>query len=78
MTKYFDKWLKNKFYIRCYPSHGNMKNNTILGHVDFFWIFLNIINRNVFSLFNAKNFKTNIYLNKHLSKSPNLNILIIY
>jgi hypothetical protein len=35
MTKYFDKLLKIKFYISCYPSHGNMENNAILGHVDF-------------------------------------------
>jgi hypothetical protein len=36
MTKYFDKLLKIKFYNFCYPSHENMKNNAILGHVDFF------------------------------------------
>jgi hypothetical protein len=37
MTKYFDKLLiQIKFYIICYPSHGNMENNAILGHVDFF------------------------------------------
>jgi hypothetical protein len=36
MTKYFDKLLKIKLYNICYPSHGNMKNNVILGHVDFF------------------------------------------
>jgi hypothetical protein len=43
MTEYFDKLLKIKFYIFCYPSHGKMKNNVILGHVDFFgihWILL--------------------------------------
>jgi len=36
MTKYFDKLIKIKFYILYYPSHGNIKNNFILGHVDFF------------------------------------------
>jgi hypothetical protein len=77
MTKHFDKWLKIKFYILCYPSHGNMKTNTILGHVDFFWIFFNIINKNLFNyLMSTISKKKN--LNKHLSKSPNLNVLIIF
>jgi hypothetical protein len=38
MTKYFDKLLKVKLYIFCYPSHENMKNNVILGHFIFFEI----------------------------------------
>jgi hypothetical protein len=36
MTKKFDKLLKIKLYVFCYPSHGNVKDNVILGHVDFF------------------------------------------
>jgi hypothetical protein len=48
MTKYFDKLLKIKLYIFFYPSHGNMKNNAILGHVDFFWNSLDKINKNIF------------------------------
>jgi hypothetical protein len=36
MTKYFDKLLKIKLYISYYLLHGNMKNNAILEHVDFF------------------------------------------
>jgi hypothetical protein len=48
MTKYFDKLLKIKFYIICYPLHGNMKNNAILGHVDFIWNSLDITNKNIF------------------------------
>jgi len=36
MAKYFDKLLKIKFHIVCYLSHGNMKNDAILGNVDFF------------------------------------------
>jgi hypothetical protein len=43
MTKYFDKLLKIKFYISCCSSHGKMKTNAILEHVDFFeihWISL--------------------------------------
>jgi hypothetical protein len=36
MAKYFDKLLKIKFHIVYYPSHGNMKNDAILAHVDFF------------------------------------------
>jgi len=38
MTKYFDKLLKVKLYIFCYPSHGNMKNNVFWG----MWIFFEI------------------------------------
>ncbi len=48
MTKYFDKWIKIKFYILCYPSHENMKKNAILGHLNFFWNSLDIINNNIF------------------------------
>jgi hypothetical protein len=36
MTKYFDKLLKIKLYIFYHPSHGNMKEDAILGHVDLF------------------------------------------
>jgi hypothetical protein len=36
MTKYFDKLMNSKLYIFHYPLHGNMKNNAILGHADFF------------------------------------------
>jgi len=68
MTKYFDKLQKIKFYNFCYPSHGNVKNNVILGHVDFFWN----------SLFNVKKFKEDIHLNKPLSKNLNLNGLIMF
>jgi len=42
-TRYFDKLLKNILFYFCYPSHGIMKKNAILGHVDFFeihWISL--------------------------------------
>jgi len=55
MTKYFDKLLKIKIYILCYPSHGNMKNNVILGHVYFFWNSLDIINKNIFHYLMSKN-----------------------
>ncbi len=48
MTKYFDKLLNIKLYILCYPLHGNMKNNAILGHVDFFGNSLDITNKNIF------------------------------
>jgi len=63
MTKYFDKILKIKFYILCYPSHGNTKNNVILGHVDFFFNSLDIINKNIFHDFMSK-IQKNIHLNK--------------
>jgi hypothetical protein len=36
MIKYFDELLNINFYIICHPSHGKMKNNAILGHVEFF------------------------------------------
>jgi hypothetical protein len=56
MTKYFDKLLiQIKFCIICYPSHGNMKNNAILGHVDFFWNSLDITNMNIFHYLMSKN-----------------------
>jgi hypothetical protein len=61
MTKYFDKLLKMKIYIFCYPLHGNMKNNAILGHVDFFWNSLDITNRNIFHYLMSKNSK-NIFI----------------
>jgi hypothetical protein len=48
MTKYFDKRINTKFYIICYQSHGNMKNNAILSHVDFLKNVLDIINKNMF------------------------------
>jgi hypothetical protein len=54
MTKYFDKLLKIKFYIFCYPSHGNMKNNAILGHEDLFWNSLDITNKNTFHYLMSK------------------------
>jgi hypothetical protein len=57
MTKYFDKLLKIKLYIFCYPSHWNMKNNVILGHVDFFWNSLDIINKNIVHYLMSKNSK---------------------
>jgi hypothetical protein len=65
MTKYFDKLPKIKFYIICYPSHGNMKKNAILGHVDFFWNSLNITNKNIFHDFMSKNSK-NIFIQINL------------
>jgi hypothetical protein len=74
MTKYFDKLLKIKFYIFYNPSHENMKNNTILGHVDFFWNSLDITN---IYIVNVEKFKEDIHLNKPLSKSLNFNVLII-
>jgi hypothetical protein len=78
MTKYFDKLLIYiKLFSICYPSHGNMKNNAILGHVDFFWYSLEIINKNIFHYLMSKNPPKN-HLNKPLSKSLNLNILIIF
>jgi len=76
MTKYFDKLLKIKLYIFCYPSHGNLKNNAILGNVNFFWNSLDIINTNIFYYLMWKKLKKN-HLNKPLSKSLNLNVLII-
>jgi hypothetical protein len=47
MTKYFDKLLKIKFYNFCYSSHGNKKNDFILGHVDFLKHSLDISNKNI-------------------------------
>jgi len=47
-TKYFDKLLEIKFYILYNPKHGNMKNNAILGHEDFFWNSLDITNKKIF------------------------------
>jgi hypothetical protein len=61
MTKYFDKLLKIKFYILCHPSHGRMKNNVILGQVDFFWNSLDIINKNTFHYLMSTNSK-NIFI----------------
>jgi len=55
MTEYFDKLLKINFYIFCYPSHGNMKNNANLGHVHFFWNSLDITNKNIFCYLKLKN-----------------------
>jgi hypothetical protein len=55
MTKYFDKSLKIKLYIFCYPSHENMENNAILGPVDFFWNSLDITNKNIFHYLMSKN-----------------------
>jgi hypothetical protein len=79
MTKYFDKLLKIKLYIFCYPTHGSMKNDAILGHVDFFWNSLDIINKNIFHyLWKKLMFKEDIILNKPLRKSLNLNVLIIF
>jgi hypothetical protein len=52
MTKYFDKLLKTIIYIFCHPSHGN---NAILGHVDFFFNSLDIINKNIFYYLMSKN-----------------------
>jgi hypothetical protein len=75
MTKYFDKLQKIKFYILCYPSHGNMKNNVILGHVDFFQNILDMTNNNIFHYLMPKSSKKSF--NKHLNTSFNLNILII-
>jgi len=57
MTKYFDKLINIKFYILSYPSHGNMKNNAILGHVNFFWKSLDIINKNIFYYLMSKTSK---------------------
>jgi len=57
MTNYFDKLIKIKFYILCYPSHGNMKKSSILGQVDFFWNSLDIINKNIFHYLMSKNSK---------------------
>jgi hypothetical protein len=54
---YTYKLLKIKFYIVYYPSHGNMKKNVILGHVDFFWNSLDIINKNIFHYLMSKNSK---------------------
>jgi hypothetical protein len=76
MTKYFDKLMNIKFYMICYPSHGNMKKNAILEHVNLFWIYLDIINNNILHYLMSKNSK-NIHLNKPLSKNPNLNVLVI-
>ncbi len=78
MTKYFDKLLKTIIYIFCHPSHGNMKNNAILGHVDFFLNSLDIINKNIFYYLMSKNQKIYILLNKPLSKSLKLNVSIIF
>ncbi len=56
MTNYFDKLLIYiKFYILCYPSHGNMKKNVILGHVDFLGNSLDITNKNIFRYLMSKN-----------------------
>jgi hypothetical protein len=57
MTKYFDKWIKIKFYILYYPSHGNKKNNAILGHVDFSLNYLDIISKNIFHYLMSKIWK---------------------
>jgi hypothetical protein len=57
MTKYLDKSLKIKLYFFCYPSHGNMKNNVILGHVDF-------INKNIVHCLMSKNSKKIFILKK--------------
>jgi hypothetical protein len=54
MTKYFDKLLKIKFCIICYPSHANIKNNAILGHVDFFGNSLDITNKKIFHYLMSK------------------------
>jgi len=54
-----------------------MKKNVILGHVDFFWNSLDITNMNIFHNLMAKNPKKN-HSNKPLSKSLNLNVLIIF
>jgi hypothetical protein len=64
MTTYFDKILKIKFYILRYPSHGNTKNNVILGHVDFFFNSLDIINKNIFHDFMSKIPQKKNHLNK--------------
>jgi hypothetical protein len=55
MTKYFDKWINIKVYIICYPSHGNMKKNAILGHVNFFLNDLDIINNNILHYLMSRN-----------------------
>jgi hypothetical protein len=61
MTKYFDKLLKIKFCIICYPSHANIKNNVILRHVEFFGNSLDIINKNNFHYLMSKNLTQRIY-----------------
>jgi len=46
MTKYFDKLVKMKFYIFCYPSHENMKKMSFWGmwiSFEIHWISLIII-----------------------------------
>ncbi len=61
MIKYFDKLLIYiKFYIICYPSHGNTKNNAILGQVDFLKKYLDIVNKNIFHYLMSKNSKKKI------------------
>ncbi len=55
MIKYFDKLKKSKIYILCYPSHGNMKKKSILGHVDLFLDSLDITNKNNFHYLMSKN-----------------------
>ncbi len=57
MTKYFGKQIKTKFYIICYQSHGNMKNNAILGHVDSLKKVLDIINKNMIHYLMSKHSK---------------------
>jgi len=54
ITKYFDKQIKIKFYVICYISYRNMKNNVMLGHVDFFQNSLDIINKNIFHYLMSK------------------------
>jgi hypothetical protein len=48
------------------------KKMPFLGHVDFFWNYLDFINKNIFHYLMSKN-----SFNKPLNKSPNLNGLII-
>jgi hypothetical protein len=67
MTNYFDKLIKIKFYIFCYPSHGDMKNNVILGDVDFFWNPLDIIN--LYFITGAVTIK---WTKKHVKRLPKL------
>ncbi len=68
MSKYFDILLKISFYNLCYPSHGNMKNNAIFGHVDLKKKSLDIIDNNIFHYLMSKNSKK-IHLNIHVRKN---------
>jgi hypothetical protein len=52
-----------------------MKNNVILGHVDFFLNSLDIINNDIFYYLMSKKSKKTIHLNKPLSTNLNLNVL---